>query len=146
MGYIENIRKLVGSQPIILNSAGLFLTNSTNQILLVNRTDTHNWGLPGGYMELGETFQETVVRELYEELNIKIKNLSFLHLFSGKEFYHEYPNGDKVYSIIGIYSSNEYEGTIRPDNSEVKEAAFFDLHALPNDLTPNTRKILDFIK
>jgi ADP-ribose pyrophosphatase YjhB (NUDIX family) len=145
MSYIENIRHKVGKMPIILNSAGLILRYPKNKILLVNRIDTDNWGIPGGYMELGESFEQTVLRELHEELNIKIKNLSFLHIFSGKEFYHEYPNGDKVYSVIAMYTSDSYTGNIKVDNSEVKEANFFDIHSLPDKLTLNTKRILDYI-
>ncbi|WP_408008259.1 NUDIX hydrolase [Pseudalkalibacillus sp. A8] len=145
MGYIENIRKVVGNMPIILNSAGIILKDSNNKVLLVNRADTNNWGIPGGYMELGETFEQTVDRELYEELGIRLINLSLIHIFSGKEFYHEYPNGDKVYSVIAIYTADNYEGKIIVDNSEVKEAMFFNSHNLPKELTLNTRKILEYI-
>lgn len=142
MDYIKNIRRKVGHMPIILNSAGIILTDINNKILLVNRTDTNNWGIPGGYMEPGETFEQTVKRELYEELGISIKDLSLLHIFSGKEYYHEYPNGDKVYSVIALYASSSYEGNIKIDNSEIKQAKFFSSHSIPTDLTLNTQKIL----
>ncbi|QGS69150.1 NUDIX domain-containing protein [Oceanobacillus sp. 143] len=32
-------------------------------ILLQHRTDEDNWCIPGGVMEIGETFEETVKRE-----------------------------------------------------------------------------------
>lgn len=145
MGYIKDIRTLVGNRPIILNSAGVIIKNQKNEILLVNRFDTNNWGLPGGYMELGESFEETALREIEEELNIKIKDLHLLHIFSGKEFYHEYPNGDQVYSVIAVYTSNDYKGDILADNTEVKEAKFFGLKSVPNNLTVTTQKILQVI-
>lgn len=146
MDYIQTIREHVGNMPIILNSAGVILKDINGKVLLVNRIDTKNWGLPGGYMELGETFEQTAYRELSEELKISVENLSLLHIFSGEEFYHEYPNGDKVYSVMAIYITNDYKGKVKVDNSEVKDAKFFDLHSLPQKLTPNTKKILDYMR
>ncbi|MGJ9385686.1 NUDIX hydrolase [Salipaludibacillus sp. CF4.18] len=147
MGYIESIRELIGNMPVILNSAGVILKDTNENILLVHRMDTNNWGLPGGYMELGETFEQTIHRELHEEIGMKIDTLSFSHIYSGKEFYHEYPNGDKVYSVIAIYVSDVYyECNLRVDSSEINEAKFYDLHSLPNNLTTTTAMILDSVK
>lgn len=145
MGYIENIRKKVGNMPIILNSAEIIIQDADGKILLVQRKDTNNWGLPGGYMELGETFEETIHRELQEELKMKVNDLSFLHIFSGKQFYHEYPNGDQVYSVIALFSAKDYENILEVDNDEIQSAKFFNLHSLPNDLTLNTRTILKLL-
>ncbi len=143
MGYIEMIRTYVGKTPIILNSSGVILKNPKGDILLENRIDTNNWGLPGGYMELGETFEQTAIRELKEELSITIKNLSLLNIYSGNDFYHVYPNGDIVYSVIALYITDEYDGDIRVDHKEIKDAAFFNINSLPQQLTPITKKLLE---
>lgn len=146
MGYVQEIRKLVGQTPIILNSAGVILTDRDNRILLVNRKDTNNWGLPGGYMELGETFEETIIRELKEELAITLTGFHYFKTFSGKEFYHQYPNGDEVYSVITIYTSHIYNGNITPDNNEVRDAKFFPIESIPDSLTKNTETILQYFQ
>lgn len=143
MGYIENIRKLVGSKPIILNSSGVFLFNDKNEMMLVYREDTKNWGLPGGYMEPGETFDQTIKRELYEELNIQVLNLEFYDIYSGQEFYHEYPNGDQVYSVIALYKAEHLSGDIKVDNKEISEVMFFSPEKIPPTITKTTRKLLE---
>jgi len=54
MGYIEELRALVGNQPLILVRPSAAIVNQEGQILLVQHND-HTWGIPGGLMELGES-------------------------------------------------------------------------------------------
>jgi 8-oxo-dGTP pyrophosphatase MutT (NUDIX family) len=72
MGYIEELRKLVGNRPVILTGAKVIVFNALGQILLQYRTDTKMWGLPGGLMELGESLEETALREVQEETGLTI--------------------------------------------------------------------------
>jgi ADP-ribose pyrophosphatase YjhB (NUDIX family) len=143
MGYIQDLRKLVGNKPLILNSSGVVVANEQEEILLVFRKDTENWGLPGGYMELGETFEETIRREIREELSITIKSLKFHGLFSGDEFYHEYPNGDKVYSIIALFEAYNVDRDFKVDNEEISKFKFFNKNTFPDNMTTTTKVLLD---
>jgi len=48
----------------------------TAAVLLVQTTyDGHHWHLPGGYVEANESPEETVVRELKEELDLTVEVL-----------------------------------------------------------------------
>ncbi|GAB6005942.1 hypothetical protein JCM12214_18420 [Geobacillus vulcani] len=47
MGYIEELRKIIGTRPIILAGAGVAVTDECGRILLQKRRDGL-WGLPGG--------------------------------------------------------------------------------------------------
>jgi mutator protein MutT len=142
MGYIEEIRELVGNTPLILPSSGVIVHNE-NKVLLAYRKDTHDWGLPGGYMERGESAEETLKRELKEEMGISITSPSLYRIFSGQDFYHEYPNGDQVFSVIMMYKASDYIGEIVVDNKEIKETKYFEIDQLPQKLTRTTRKILE---
>ena len=55
MGYIMDLRKYVGHQPLIMTSACVLILNSKNQVLLQKRTDNGFWGYPGGSMAVSYT-------------------------------------------------------------------------------------------
>jgi len=65
--YIKEIRKFIGTRPLILVGATVVVLNKNKQILLQLRADTKEWGLPGGAMELAESLEQTAERELFEE-------------------------------------------------------------------------------
>ena len=72
MNYIQNIRKKVGKDKIILNFTCGILSQS-GKILLQKRADKGTWGLPGGALELGESALEALVREFYEETGVEVR-------------------------------------------------------------------------
>lgn len=57
-------------------SAAALVINDENEILLLKSPD-RGWEYPGGMAEPGETFQETVIREVLEETGIEVEILSF---------------------------------------------------------------------
>lgn len=133
--YIMELRKLVGSRPLIMAGACVLLCNE-QQLLLQRRTDNGCWGLPGGSMELGETLEEVAKRELFEETALQAKGLELFDMFSGQELYYKYPNGDEVYNVVAAYLCTEFDGALKEDGIEVQEVRFFNYGELPSELSP----------
>ena len=44
-----------------------------DQILLMKRSDNQHWGLPGGYVEPGESVHSAAQREVWEETGYEIE-------------------------------------------------------------------------
>lgn len=145
MGYIANIRKYVGHEPLIGLGATTLVFNDKNELLLNLRTDTNTWGLPGGSMELFETIEETAVRELKEECGITADKLELVTVLSGKEYYFEYPNKDKMCTVIVLFKVLNYSGKIKVSDNESKQLKFFSLDTLPI-MESRAKTILDKIK
>jgi mutator protein MutT len=118
--------------------------NDKNELLLNLRSDTNTWGIPGGSMELYETIEETAVRELKEETGITAEKLELVTVLSGKEYYFEYPNGDKMCTVIVLFKVLNYSGEIKVSDNESKQLKFFKLDALPN-MESRAKSIIDKI-
>lgn len=59
--------------------AQVVLINEDGYICLVSRKEDHkDFGLPGGKLDKGETFEEAAIREVKEETGLKIKNLTMI--------------------------------------------------------------------
>lgn len=65
--YLKDLRSIVGNRPLLSAGASAVVVNDKGEILLNLRSDTNTWGVPGGSMELGESFEETVVREMMKK-------------------------------------------------------------------------------
>jgi len=119
---------------LLQDGAAAIIVNENGQILLQSRADRDKWGLPGGCQELGERFEDTVIREIKEETNLDVKeeDLELIAVVSGESRKNEYPNGDVVINNTVLYCVKKYSGELKWD-SESKEMRFFDLDNLPQN-------------
>jgi 8-oxo-dGTP pyrophosphatase MutT (NUDIX family) len=131
--YYKELRKYVGHRPLILPGSVVIIVNEDGEILLQERNEG-GWGLPGGLMNLGESFLDTAKREVLEETGLYIDNLLLLEVLSGSEYYYKNPNGDELYSITAVYKTTDYKGELRPDLDESKSLSFYKLDSLPSNM------------
>ncbi|WP_176140608.1 NUDIX hydrolase [Halobacillus salinus] len=143
--YIKEVREKVGSMPLVVSVAGCLILDDQNRVLLQHRTDNQYWSHPGGAVEVGESVEDTVRREVFEETGLRVIELQLFHIYSGESQHYIYPNGDEVYFVNVIYICTNYEGTPAADQVETKDVQFFDLESLP-PMTSNNRTILEDFK
>lgn len=142
MGYIERLRKVVGSEPLLLVGVAVAIINDKGQILLQKRKDGV-WGVPGGFMELGESTEEAGRREVLEETGLEIGKLDLVGVFSGKQHFVKLPNGDEFYPVTIAYISKEIKGgNLQADGQETTAAKFFNMNELPEQLNPLIKNMI----
>lgn len=119
---------------LLQDGAAAIIVNGQGQILLQSRADRDKWGLPGGCQELGERFQDTIIREVKEETNLDVneEDLELIDIVSGASRRNDYPNGDVVINNTALYCIRNYSGELKWD-TESKEMKFFDLDNLPQN-------------
>ncbi|MFD1464939.1 NUDIX hydrolase [Lapidilactobacillus mulanensis] len=143
--YIKEIRTLVGHKPIILVAVGGYLLNDQNQILLQERADTYGWGIPGGFMEYGETLAETCAREFEEDSGVKVKVGKFVGYFDHDFF--EYPNGDQAQVIGNLFEVQQIGGSpLTHGTDETLSTKWFDLDHTPPMYFAQNQKMIDLVK
>ena len=93
-----------------------------NKVLLVKSTynRSHPWGLPGGSLEYGESPEEAVLREVWEETSLKVEIDKFLFVKTWT------PNRVGLYYICHIS-----DGEFQPSD-EISEFGYFALYDLPD--------------
>lgn len=141
--YIADLRKLVGSRPLLMCGACALVLDDENRLLLCRRTDNDTWGLPGGATELGERLEQTAARETLEEVGLICHELTLFGVYSGPDLYYRYPNGDEVYNVTVSYLCRYFSGAVHVDRTEHTEAAFFPLDGLPQPIAPPIQPIVD---
>jgi len=124
---------MIGHEILQVTGCGILLTRG-DALLLQLRKDTGQWCIPGGLMELGETFLECAVREVYEETGLAVRSAQLFGIYSGREFFGQYPNGDKTYSPNIIFLSDDFSGESRPDEIETQLIRFFERTGLPDNI------------
>ncbi|BAH45753.1 MULTISPECIES: NUDIX hydrolase [Brevibacillus] len=134
--YIQTMRRLIGQERLITVGCGAIIEDELGRILLQRRKDQNNWCLPGGLMEIGETFIETLFREVEEETNLIIEAPELFGIYSGPSGCREYPNGDKVFSVQIIFRVTSFHGELKQEGPESSEHTFFTRDNLPQTLNP----------
>lgn len=146
MDYMRDLRKLVGTRPLIMVGANVIIINEKHEILLHHRTDRDWWGLPGGAMELGESLEETARREVLEEINLVCGKLELFNVYSGKSLYYQYPDGNEVYNVTVTYICRSFTGEIVVEKTEGRNANFFQLNALPSNISSTVIESIEAFK
>jgi ADP-ribose pyrophosphatase YjhB (NUDIX family) len=123
------------ARPLTLGVRGLVL-DETGRALLVKHGYVPGWHLPGGGVEVGETFEEALARELTEEANVVLEGPPTLH---GLFFNRRVSRRDHV--AVYVVRRFRVTGERAPD-CEIVAARFFPVDALPPGTTRGTRSRL----
>ena len=104
-----------------------------NRVFLVKHSYVGGWHLPGGGVEVGETFRDALRRELAEEGRIELVGEPALHGL----FFNSYASRR---DHVAVYLIRQFRQDRMPEpNREIVACGFFDAAALPAETTEGTR-------
>jgi ADP-ribose pyrophosphatase YjhB (NUDIX family) len=100
------------------------------RLLLVRRSDTLNWELPGGKVEIGESAVDSVVREVDEESGIRISVRGLAGIYTDPGHVMVYVDGEVRQQFSVCFHAVRISGEPRPDENETIDAAWFRISEL----------------
>lgn len=144
MGYIEELREMVGHRPLIFVGSVTIIVDDMGRLLLQQRKFPNGaWGIAGGLMELGESTEDVAKREIYEETGLSVDKLHLINVYSGPQNYIKAENGDEFYVVTVAYFSEGYKGELNIDKAESIKFNFFYPDELPKNIVKSHKVILD---
>ena len=107
-----------------ISPAIMVLITRGREILLARKPEwvPKRFSALAGFVEPGETLEDTVRRETREEVGVEIENLRY---FGSQPW--PFPH-----SLMIAFTADYASGEVRPDGVEIEEARFFDVEQLPN--------------
>ncbi len=114
--------------------AGIAVVNGRD-VLLIRRSDSGRWDVPGGGADAGETPEQTARRELREETGLSVGALCVLGVFPHR---YTYQDGNVVDWETHVFVAEFAGGEVRA-SYDATEARWWSLAALPDDVSDATR-------
>lgn len=123
---------------------GAVIINSEDEILLVKRLKDPEkgfWTIPGGSVEFGETIENAIVREVEEEIGVKVRIVTLLGITNHiiKEEKRHWVSPAFLTKIISGEPGNK-----EPHSHE--EMRWFPLNCIPGNSTITTKAAIEFYK
>jgi len=100
---------------------------NNNKILLVrnNGGPFKRFAQVAGYVEIGESFEDTVKREVFEEVGLRVKNI---------KYYKNQPWGLSDTQMIGYTCELSGDDKFKIQEDEIQEARWFSADEIPPDI------------
>ncbi len=122
--------RAIGIRPAV--SAVIF--DRRGRLLLQQRSDGGQWGLPGGSVEIGESVREAVVREVREETGLTVATRRLVGVYSAPTLQLvRYPDGNVWHYVSMCFECTVRSGTLQTCD-ETLALEYFPLRRLPSTL------------
>ena len=97
-----------------------------------HRSDVGFWGLPGGGVEIGESVEQAVIREVFEETGLEVAVGRLVGLYSDPKYYSvmRYPSGNLVHYVTFVFECRPQRGDLRVSDESI-DLGYFDVDVLP---------------
>ncbi|QNE36225.1 NUDIX domain-containing protein [Leifsonia shinshuensis] len=126
--YVLSIRARIGNDLLLLPGVTAVIRES-DRFLLARHAHSGLWSLIGGGIEPGETPEEAVAREVFEETGARVRVSGIVGAYGGAPLEVVYPNGDRVAYVAVAYHCRLL-GRASPDLDELLELGWFDQEAI----------------
>ena len=133
--WYDSTRMRVTRMPDAIHvAAGGIVFNACGEILLQKRADNGWWGLPSGYVDVGESVEQAAIREIWEETGIRTRLKKLVGIYSDPQHnvIGAYPDGSLIQFVILIFEC-EYQSGELQISDESTDIGYFAPGSLPGN-------------
>lgn len=122
----------------------LALIERGGTLLLEKRSDCGRWGFPGGAIEVDESLEEGLRREVLEETGLVVTGEELFAVFPGPSRIVRYPDGNVVRLLTFVYRARVEDFATLRRSDESEELRFFHREELPKlDVIETSQPIIN---
>jgi 8-oxo-dGTP pyrophosphatase MutT (NUDIX family) len=96
----------------VVPSASAVVTDEAGRILLIKRSDNKLWALPGGGHDVGETIEQTAVREVREETGLDLEVTALTGVYTDPAHIVPFSNGEVRQQFSLCFTTRVTGGTL----------------------------------
>ena len=123
----------------VRTSVSAVIFDRRGRLLLQQRSDGGQWGLPGGSVEIGESLRDAIIREVNEETGLTVTPGRLVGLYSSPAFQIvRYPDGNAWHYVNACFECRVRGGRLTTCD-ETLALDYFAPGRLPATLLPNHR-------
>ena len=102
------------------------------RVLLQKRADNGFWGLPGGWLDVGESVEQGAIREVFEETGLRVRIRRLVGIYSDPKNYTimTYPGGPTFQFVTIAFECERQSGEVQV-SEESTEIGYFAVDTLP---------------
>ena len=121
----------------VRTSVSAVIFDRRGRLLLQQRSDGGQWGLPGGSVEIGESLRDAVIREVSEETGLRVTPGRLVGLYSSPAFQVvRYPDGNAWHYVNACFECR-VRGGVLTTCDETLALAWATPSRLPRPMLPN---------
>jgi ADP-ribose pyrophosphatase YjhB (NUDIX family) len=127
----------------ILPATSAVIVDEARRILVQQRADNLQWGLPGGAVEIGETVFDSLRREVREETGFEVEVIRLIGLYSDPAYHVvSYPDGNVIHYVSASFECRVIGGTAHHDAESVGQG-WVNPRALPEPFVASHRPCVE---
>lgn len=134
--YLDHLENKISKGPFLTVDG---IVEFKGGVVLVQRKNPPlGWAIPGGFVDYGESVEESVRREVKEETNLDFIDFKQFHTYSD-------PARDPRFHTVSVVFGGKGEGELKAA-SDARDAKAFKWDELPADFAFDHRSVLEAYK
>lgn len=149
--YIKDLRKDIGHKELFLPGVTAVVVRRTDgagaelpvpEILLVKRSDNHQWSVTSGILEPGEEPAVAASREVAEETGVVARAVRLVSVCDHGQVV--YPNGDRCWFTDTAFEMEYISGEPHVADDESTEVGWYPANALPEPFVSRHKQRIEW--